>query len=263
MKWKIGMVQMHVVAGEQERNLAHGESLIREAAGNGVDLVVLPECCDLGWTDPSSTTEAEPIPSGSPFQRIAAAAAANDIFVCAGLTERSGTNVYNSAVLVDPTGALLLHHRKINGLDIEQPFYSVGDRLGVVDTDLGRIGIMICADAFAPGQVISRTLGHMGAQIILSPSAWAVSDRNLYSTRNPYGEIWRENYQPVTEEFQLWIAGVSNVGAIPRGPWRGRYAIGASLLYGPGGKEILQGPYGDEAETILVSTISYESVMDR
>jgi len=62
----------------------------------------------------------------------------------------------------------------LNELEIAHDYYEQGDGLGVVETVLGTFGVMICADAFAREQVVSRTLGLMGADIILSPCAWAV-----------------------------------------------------------------------------------------
>jgi predicted amidohydrolase len=256
MSFTLAMVQMTVAGGQQSENLDRAEARIAEAATAGAHVIVLPECLDLGWTHPSSQALAEPIPGGSPYERLAAAARRHDVYVCAGLTERFAACVYNSAVLIDPAGTLLHLHRKIHELDIGKPYYAVGDRLGVVDTDYGRVGVMICADAFAPGQVIARSLALMGARVILSPSAWAISDKVAYGPGNPYGEIWRDNYRPVSADYNVWIAGVSNVGPVSAGPWAGRRCIGASLLYGPGGREVLQGPLGIDADTILYAPIA-------
>jgi predicted amidohydrolase len=65
---------------------------------------------------------------------------------------------------LDPDGRLLLHHRKIHELDFGRELYDTGDRLGVADTPFGRIGLMICADGFAPGQVITRSLALRSSQ---------------------------------------------------------------------------------------------------
>jgi predicted amidohydrolase len=171
------------------------------------------------------------------------------------LVERADGAIYNAAVLISPEGRVCLHHRKIHELEIAHACYAPGNRLGVVDTPLGRLGVMICADAFAPGQVISRTLGLMGADIILSPCAWAVPPEHD-NAKEPYGQLWRDNYGPVARDFRLWIAGVSNVGPINTGPWAGRKCIGCSMLVGPDGKVALQGPYGENAETILYAEIA-------
>jgi predicted amidohydrolase len=250
MPFEMALIQMSVGGGDKPRNLARAEQRIAEAAAHGSRLALLPEAMDLGWTHPSSQTGAEPIPDGEPFRRLSQAASSHRLYVCAGLTERCGDQVFNSAVLIGKDGSLLCLHRKLNELDIGHPFYAQGDRLGVVHTELGTLGLMICADGFAKDHVLSRSLCYMGADIILSPSAWAVpADHN--NDQEPYGDTWRNAYQPVAREFSVWIAGVSNVGAITAGPWAGRNCIGCSLVVDPSGAEVLQGPYGVDAETIL------------
>jgi predicted amidohydrolase len=241
---------MRVEGGRKEENLRHAEDLICRAAGEGAKVTVLPEALTLGWTHPSARTEADEIPQGQSCDRLRRAAVANKVYVCSGLVEKDGARIFNSAVLIDPNGELLLHYRKMNELEIGHDVYSMGDRLRVVQTPLGTFGLMICADGFARGQVITRTLGYMGADIILSPCAWAVpADHD--NTKEPYGRIWMDNYQPVAKDFQLWIAGVSNVGWITGGPWNGRRCIGCSLVINPSGEPIVRGPYGVDAEAIL------------
>lgn len=252
---KLALVQMLVRGGEKSWNLDHAAELIGVAARSGATVALLPEALPLGWTNPSARPLADPVPGGESFQVLQAAAIRNHLYVCAGVVERAGDLLFNSAVLISPTGELLLHHRKLNELDIAHGLYALGDRLQVAETPFGRLGLMICADAFAPGQVISRALGMMGAGIILSPSAWAVpADHD--QVREPYGGLWLDNYAPVARDFRLWIAGVSNVGIIAAGPWAGRKCIGCSLLVNPEGQPVVQGPYGDQAETILYAEIA-------
>jgi predicted amidohydrolase len=252
--FKLAMIQMRVVPGDKARSLRHAAGLVAEAAAQGAQVIVLPEAMPLGWTDASAHELADAIPDGESCRLLAELAVRHHLFLCSGLVERDGEVVFNSAVLIGPDGQVLLHHRKIHELDIAHDCYARGDRLAVADTALGRIGVMICADAFAPGQPISRALGLMGAEIILSPCAWAVpADHD--NVREPYGELWRDNYGPVARDIRLWIAGVSNVGPIRSGAWAGRRCIGCSLLVGPDGREVLQGPYGEDAETILYAEI--------
>ncbi len=250
MHFKMALIQMRVVGGERSRNLSRAEAMIAEAAAHGSRLVLLPEAMDLGWTHPASRSESEPIPEGAASRSLMRAASHHDIYVCAGLTERAGERVFNSAILVGNDGRLLSLHRKIHELEIGHPYYALGDRLSVVSTELGTLGVMICADGFAKDQVISRTLGYMGADVILSPSAWAVP-HDHDNGKEPYGALWKSVYGPVAEDFRIWIVGASNVGAIEAGPWAGRKCIGCSLAVGPDGKAVLQGPYGVDAETIL------------
>ena len=249
------MAQMLVVPGEKQANLKRAESWIALAATRGAEVVVLPEALPLGWTHPSARTLADEIPDGESCARLRAAARVHRIFVCSGLVERAGDKLFNAAVLVDPEGRVIIHHRKIHELEIAHDLYARGDRLSVAQTSLGRVGVMICADGFAPGQAISRTLGMMGARVILSPCAWAVP-HDHDNEREPYGELWLDNYGPVAREFGLSIVGVSNVGPLTAGPWQGRKCIGNSLVVGTDGRETARGPYGEHAEALLIQEVS-------
>jgi len=252
---RLGLVQMYVEPGDKRANLARAKEMIARAASGGAQVVVLPEAMDCGWTHPSARTLASAVPGGDTFELLSGAARSHRVSVCSGLIERHDERLYNAAVLIDPAGNLLLHHRKLNELDIAHDLYAQGDRLGVAHTPLATFGVMVCADGFATGHVVSRTLGLMGADVILSPSAWAVA-ADHDNVRSPYGEVWRDCYMPVAKEFGLWIVGVSNVGPITAGPWAGRKCIGCSLVVGPQGNEVLQGPYGEDAEAVLFVDVS-------
>jgi len=248
---------MHVVGGALDANLEHAGEMIAEAAEHGAQLVLLPEAMDLGWTDPSALTMAEPVPGGKSTQLLSSMAKKYQIYICSGLTEKDGEKVYNSAVLIDPTGEVILLHRKINELDIGHAYYALGQSLQVVQTDLGSIGVMICADASTGKREIPRALSYMGADVILSPSAWAVpADHNKID--NPYGGTWWRAYKPVAKDFRVWIASCSNVGWMTGGPWKGWKAIGCSMVIGPDGNEVLNAPYGENADTILYVDIKPE-----
>ena len=248
---------MLVEGGRKEANLCRAIECINRAAGSGAQVVVLPEAMTLGWTHPSASTEADEIPNGMACAKLRDAARQNKVYVCAGLIERAGESIFNAAVLIDSQGEVILHHRKLNELEIGQELYTQGDRLAVARTPLGTVGVMICADAFARGQIVSRALGLMGADIVLSPCAWAVpADHD--NGKDPYGKLWLDNYCPVARDFRMWIAGVSNVGRLEDGPWKGRRCIGCSLVVGPDGRQVLRGPYGHDAETILYADIELQ-----
>lgn len=255
--FKLALAQMKVVPGELERNLERAEKAIASAAEGGAQVVLLPEAMDLGWAHPSARDGAAPVPGGMAHRKMAEAARRHGVYVCSGLTERKGERVYNAAVLIDPGGELLLHHRKINELEIAHAYYEQGDRLGVARTPFGTLGLMICADGFARGEVPARALGYMGADLILSPSAWAVPAEHD-NEQEPYGSEWRACYGPVARDFRLWIASASCVGPMTAGPWKGRRCIGCSMVVAPGGGVAMQGPYGEEAEELLYIDIEPE-----
>jgi predicted amidohydrolase len=248
-KFLVGMGQILVEPGCPQANLDRASEAIQQAASQGCRLVVLPECLDFGWGDPSARDLAQPIP-GPHIDRLREAARKHHVHVAAGLVERASDRLFNAAVLISPSGEILLHHRKINELDICLDLYSIGDRLGVVNTELGTIGLDICADNFGNSLAIGHVLCRMGAQLILSPSAWAV-DADHDNATEPYGKLWLNSYTELARLYDVTVIGVSNVGWITNGPWRGRKVIGCSLAVGPGGKVLAQGPY-DEAAVIPV-----------
>jgi predicted amidohydrolase len=253
--FRLALVQMLVEPGAVERNLARAERLVADAVQQGADVVLLPEALPFGWCDSSAIEAAEAVLEGAHFQAFRGWAMAHGIYLCAGLIERCGDRRFNAAVLIAPDGRLLLHHRKINELKIAHDLYAPGDRLNVAQTPLGCFGLMICADAFAKGEVISRTLGFMGAQVILSPCAWAVPPDHD-PIRSPYGQLWIDSYGPVARDFGLWIAGASNVGWIRSGAWRGWKCIGCSLVVDSSGAAATKGSYGVDAEEIVMVTVS-------
>jgi predicted amidohydrolase len=252
---KLALAQIHLNPGDRDQNLSHAAGFVHSAADAGANIILLPEAFPLGWMDPSATTLADEIPRGSTCRQLATLARDTSTYICSGVIERFKDKIFNSALLINPSGEIILHHRKVNELAIAHNLYSLGDRLAVADTPLGRIGLMICADAFAPGFAISRALGLMGAELILSPSAWAVPPHHDNSA-DPYGSLWMDSYTPVCREFGLWIAGCSNVGPIRNGPWQGHRCIGSSLVIDPAGAIQLKGSYGASAEELLYVDIT-------
>lgn len=248
--FRLGMGQMLVEGGARGANLARAACMVREAADQGCAAVVLPECLDTGWTHPSALALAQPIP-GASSDGLARAAADARVHLVAGLTERDGNSVYNTAVLISPGGELLLKHRKINILSVARHLYDIGDRLAVARTPLGTMGVNVCADNFPNSLVLGHSLARMGARIILSPCAWAV-DGDHDNRAEPYGGVWRTAYGELARLYDLWVVGVSNVGWISDGPWRGRKCIGCSLAMGPGGNVAAEGAYGADAHGLVL-----------
>ncbi len=253
-KFKLAIVQMKVVGGDRAANLAHAREMIDEAAKNNADFILLPEAMDLGWTDPSALTEAQPIPDGETSQLLISLAKKHEVFICSGLIEQDGDKVYNSAIIVNPYGEIILTHRKINELDIGHPYYALGNKLNVCETPFGTIGLLICADATANDHVLTRSLAYMGADVILSPSSWAMPGDHD-NKKDPYGSTWENAYIPIAKDFDVWIASSSNVGKMTAGPWKGWKGIGCSLVIDPKGEIAVKGPYGADADTILYTDI--------
>ena len=229
----IAVCQLLLEGGEPDRNLDRARSMILRAGNENCQIALLPECMDLVWTHPSASTEAKPIP-GRYSDYLCRTAAEAGIFVCAGLTEDDGDKIYNSAVLINPAGKIMLKYRKINVLEVGQKFYAIGNMLSVAETPHGVIGVNICSDNYADALDIGRTLGRMGAQLILSPSSWTV-DHSVSEEDEPYGEKWIRPFHTLAKEFNLAIISATGVGYIVGGPYEGKKMVGCSLAVGPSG----------------------------
>ena len=64
MNFTLAMIQMRVEGGQKQRNLQHARELIRRAAADGAQVVLLPEAMPLGWTHSSARKGADAIPDG-------------------------------------------------------------------------------------------------------------------------------------------------------------------------------------------------------
>jgi predicted amidohydrolase len=226
---------MFVEEGDLQKNLDRIEKLSGDAARHGCQIVVFPECSDIGWTCEEANELASPIP-GPSSDLLCELARSQGIYMVTGLTECADDSIFNSAVLISKDGEILLKHRKINILSIARALYSIGDRLSVADTEFGKIGVNICADNFMSTLHLAESLIQMGATLILSP-------------------LWEESYSSLTSDRAVSVVGVSNVGWIRSGAWEGRKCIGCSLAMGPGGETLARGSYGVDAESLIVAEI--------
>lgn len=255
-KLKLAMGQMLVKGGDIELNLNRAEQFIMEASHEECDLIVLPECLDVGWTYPQSFDLAQTIP-GKTSKRLGDCAKKYGIMVVAGIMERDNGCLYNSALLIDKSGRILLKHRKINVLSIAHDLYTIGNVLSVVKTEYGTMTVNICADNFTGSLAIGHVLSRMGTHFIFSPSAWAVALEHD-NIKQPYSQFWERSYTQLCKLYAITIIGVSNVGWLTAGPWKGKKVIGCSLAIGPDGSILAQGPYGPRAEALITLTIQAE-----
>lgn len=249
MKIKIGMAQLLVEGGEPERNLQRAKNLVIEAALQKCDLVILPETMDFAWTHPSVYKEAEPIP-GRFSIFFSELSKEYNIYICVGLSEKSCEKIYNTAILINRVGEIILKYSKINLLEVEHPFYEVGNVLKVVDTEFGKIGINICADNYVGALSIGHTLGRMGAQILLSPSSWTV-DYFVTEEMDPYKDKWIKPLSSLASLFDMLVVSTTSVGYIVGGPYEGKKMIGCSLAVNKNGI-IKQGQFNEFAGELVV-----------
>jgi len=141
--------------------------LIKEAARQRVDLVVLPETLTFYGSTGTYADRAEPIP-GPSTKYFGHLAHKYDLYIVAGLLERAGHLVYNVAVLIGPDGQRIGTYRKVTlpRGEIEAGI-TPGSEYPVFETRFGKVGMMICYDGFFPE--VARQLSNRGAEVIAWP----------------------------------------------------------------------------------------------
>ncbi len=141
--------------------------LIADAGRQRADLVCLPESLTYCGTGLSMADAAEPIP-GPSTEYFGQLAKENNLYIVAGLTEREGHVIYNTAVLMGPGGELVGKYRKVclPREEIERGI-TPGHEYPVFDTRFGKVGMMICWDVHFPE--VARRLSNRGAEVIAMP----------------------------------------------------------------------------------------------
>ncbi|OGC74897.1 MAG: hypothetical protein A2145_06035 [candidate division Zixibacteria bacterium RBG_16_40_9] len=136
-----------------------------------LDLLVLPELCSSGYNfrDKKEALQfAEEIPQGKSTQFLISLAKKKKCFIVAGINEKEGKKLYNSAVLVGPRGYVGTY-RKLHLFYREKDIFVPGNLgLPIFNINGVRLGILICFDWRFPE--IWRILALKGAQIIAHPS---------------------------------------------------------------------------------------------
>ena len=246
---KIALAQLLVEGGEPERNFERAEKLVKQASAENCDLVLLPETIDFAWTHPSAKVECQPIP-GKFSDLFCEMAVKYKVFICVGLTERRGDKRYNTALLINNTGEIILKYSKINLLVVEHDYYEVGTTLNVVETPFGKIGVNICADNYYNSLSIAHTLAKMGAQIIIAPSSWTV-EYSITEEEDPYQEKWVKPLSEIASLYNIIFCSTTSVGYIVGGPYEGKKSVGCSLAVNKNGI-IAQGLMNEFAGDLVV-----------
>lgn len=133
----------------------------------GTDVILLPEGITVVGTNKTYADVAEPVP-GPTTQRLGDLARTKNAWVVAGVYEREGRLIYNTAVLIDRAGRLAGRYRKVYIPREElEGGITPGSDFPAFDTDFGKVGMMICWDVQYADP--ARGLALRGAELILMP----------------------------------------------------------------------------------------------
>jgi predicted amidohydrolase len=235
----VAAVQTDPRLGDVAGNLDRIASWIRRAANEGAELVVFPECAVNGYRYDSreeALGDAQTVP-GPATDLVEGVAAETGVHVAVGIVERDGDRLYNCAALIGPDGFVTRYRKTHIPFQAVDRFVTPGDiPLHVVETPIGRVGMLICYDLRFPEP--ARVLALSGVQIIanltnLPPPGW-VQPEFIFRAR--------------AAENRVWLVCADRVGTE-----RGVEFIGRSAIVGPSGVTLAEA--SESAEEMLVQRI--------
>jgi omega-amidase len=178
-QYQIALVQSQIQP-DKDANLDRARKLIGQAAAGGAKLAVLPELFDAPYDAPDFVPLAEPLPDGKTGRMLSEAAREHGMYLAGSMVELGDDGrAYNAGVIWSPQGELIHKHRKVHLYDVDIPqgvtfkesnFFGHGQTFGVVDTELGRLGMAVCHDMRFPELFRRQALA--GADLIIVPAAF-------------------------------------------------------------------------------------------
>jgi len=255
--FKLAAVQMRC-APEPEVNLRRALDKVREAAGRGAQMIVLPELFRSQYFCQTETHEnfdlAEPIP-GPSTEALTAVARELKVVIVASLFERRAAGLYhNTAAIIDADGNIGGIFRKMHIPDdplyYEKFYFTPGD-LGfrAFDTRVGRIGTLVCWDQWYPEG--ARLTALAGADVLTYPTAigWHPSEKAEFGAAQ--ADAWRTMQRAHAISNGVYVAAVNRVGH--EGPADGGIEFwGGTFISDPFGVVLAEASRTEE-ETLIVT----------
>jgi predicted amidohydrolase len=223
----VACIQLAPVIGDTSQSLVHIDAGIQDAVRSGAQIIVLPELANSGYmfADADELLAAAQPLNGPYVDHLIELASEFGILIASGFAERGGDeNIYNSAAIVDRSGVLSAY-RKAHLWNTEK---SCGFTPGstpppVVDTEYGRLGLMICYDLEFPEWI--REVALRGTELLCAPVNWPLYPRP--SGERP-GEIVR--VQADSAVNRMYIAAADRTGHE-----RGQDWLGGTVIVDPDG----------------------------
>ncbi|WP_321791157.1 carbon-nitrogen hydrolase family protein [Burkholderia pyrrocinia] len=251
--FRVAALQM-VSTPDVARNLAEARRLIAEAAGEGAQLVLLPEYfCFMGHRDTDKLALAEPYQDG-PIQRfLADAARRHGIWVIGGtlpLKAPEPDRVLNTTLVFDPSGNEAARYDKIHLFNFEKGDESfdeartirAGDTVVAFDAPFGRVGLSVCYDLRFPE--LYRRMGDCA--MIVVPSAFT------YTTGRAH---WETLLRARAVENQCYVLAAAQGGKHENG----RRTWGHSMLIDPWGEIVA---VRDVGASVVLGAIDPQRIAD-
>lgn len=253
MAFKVAVAQFTPQKAALPANLDRIAAYLEQAAHEGADLVVFPETIVSAYFLEGGVLENAL--TGEELLAELASRCTRQVDALIGFYESSQGNLYNSAAYLELGSKPRLVHtyRKFflptYGVFDEERFVSRGHELGVFDTRLGRVGVLICEDAWH--SILATISAAKGAQVILVPSASPARGFSGETIGNL--DRYERMLKAISDEH-----GVYCVNAQLCGFEGGKGFVGGSMVIDPMGVCIARAPVADDC--LLLATIDLDLV---
>ena len=257
----VALVQMRCGA-EPEKNFSRAIDFIRDAAKKDAAIVCLPELFRSQYfcqtEDTGRFDQAEPVP-GPTTDALGALAKELRITIIGSVFERRAAGIYhNTAVLLDPSGALAGRYRKMHIPDdpgyYEKFYFTPGDQ-GFVPMTAGehKLGVLVCWDQWYPEA--ARLMALHGAELLAYPTAIGWDPRDDASERERQRDAWRtiQRAHAIANGVPLLVCNRVGEEPDPSGAGPGIQFWGSSFIAGPQGEVLAQA--STDEPTVLVADI--------
>jgi predicted amidohydrolase len=221
----IALCQIVILDGDRSGNFLRIENAIAEAKSQNAELICFPEASILGWLNSDAHTRACTIP-GPDCDQLCELAKKYNVHLCIGIEEYDTGRLFNSAILIDNKGQILLKYRQINvPPKLMSPPYSQGAEsdIATVNTKFGKIGLLICADTHRE-DLLDR-MAAMKPNLLLVPYGYAEDEQKWPA----HGKEFHTVVINAAKRTAASVIGTNLVGRISRGPWSGRVYGGQSI----------------------------------
>jgi predicted amidohydrolase len=233
---RIAVGQIHCVPGDVAANLLRIERIVRAAAEDGAELVVMPETATTGYfMGDRLQALAEPA-GGATSRRLGALAADCAVHLAVGMAILDGGSIYDAQLLFGTDARLLAIYRKAHLFAAERKWYAAGNTPTVVETEIGRIGMTICYDLIFPEYI--RRLVDMGADVIINSTNW-IADAWQRETWGWSGPVVQSLAATRALENGVWLAMADCVG-----PEEDFDSLGHSCIAAPSGRVVASLAHG-------------------
>ena len=245
--FNVALAQISCQQADKAKNLTKIKKTVAKAKKLGAELVIFPELSLTGYVvrdEIYELAERIPGPSTRTMEEIAKKNQIHLVFGMPEISDKTEATLHNSAVLISPEGLIGKYHKMYlptHSIFEEKRYFRPGYETAVFDTELGKLGLIICYDIYFPE--VTRLTRLKGAELIVCISASPGVRRSFFEVLTVARAI----------ENTAFLAFVNLAGIQD-----GLQFWGGSRLIGPSGRILVQAKYDED--DFVIGEVNYPDI---